>query len=46
MFLETNRKVGLQPLLVEVGDYEDIDIDYPSDFAIANAIWMNILRNN
>ena len=44
MFLKTNRKVGLNPYLCEVGDYEDIDIDYPCDFAIANAVWMNILK--
>ena len=44
MFLKTNRKVGLKPYFCEVGDYEDIDIDYPCDFEIANAIWMNILK--
>lgn len=44
MFYETNRKVGLVPYLCEVDKYEAIDIDYPDDFKIANAIYMNILK--
>lgn len=46
MFMKRNGKVGYHPYVCEVGPYEDIDIDYPEDFEIANAIYMNILRKD
>lgn len=45
MFLKRNGRVGFNPYICEVGPYEDIDIDYPDDFEIANAIYMNIIKN-
>lgn len=45
VFMNGNRKVGYKPYLCEVDAYEAIDIDYPEDFQIANAIYMNILKD-
>ena len=44
MFLKSNRKVGFNPYLCPIDPYEEIDIDYPEDFEIANAIYMRILK--
>lgn len=44
MFLKSNRKVGFNPYLCPIDVYEEIDIDYPEDFEIANAIYMRILK--
>lgn len=43
-FLKRNGKIGYHPYVCEVGEFEDVDIDYPEDFAIANAIYMNVLK--
>ena len=40
-----NRRVGIKPYIHEVSEIESRDIDYPEDFAIANAIYMYILKN-
>lgn len=43
-FEKLNRRVGLTPYICEVSGYECIDIDYPEDFEIANAIYMDMIR--
>jgi CMP-N-acetylneuraminic acid synthetase len=44
-FEKYNRRVGLNPYIHEVDAFEAIDIDYPVDFDIANAIYKEILLN-
>ena len=44
-FLINNRRLGVHPYIKEVGRIEAIDIDYPEDFEIANAIYKEIMRN-
>lgn len=46
MFMLLQRRVGLKPFICEVSKFEEIDIDYPEDFDIANAIYMNIIKNS
>ncbi len=43
-FETLRRRIGVHPYICEVSGYECIDIDYPEDFEIANAVYMNILR--
>jgi CMP-N-acetylneuraminic acid synthetase len=43
-FEKLNRRVGVNPYICEVSGVECVDIDYPEDFEIANAIYMHILR--
>lgn len=43
MFLKLNRRVGMNPHITEVSGVECIDIDYPEDFDIANAIYKEII---
>ena len=45
VFVKRNGKVCYNPFVCEVGLFEDVDIDYPEDFAKANAIYMNILKD-
>ena len=35
---ETGRRIGYNPYLKEVSPFEGHDIDYPEDFAMAEAI--------
>lgn len=44
LFLSSNRKVGFNPYIYAVDSIESVDIDYPEDFQIANAIYMNMLK--
>lgn len=46
VFTKYKRRIGINPLIVEVNGIECVDIDYPEDFAIANAIYMKIINNN
>jgi CMP-N-acetylneuraminic acid synthetase len=46
VFEKRNGKVGYHPYICEVDEFESMDIDYPNDFAICNAVYMNILRNS
>lgn len=39
-----HRRIGVKPYICEVSGYECIDIDYPEDFAIANAVYMRIVK--
>ncbi len=43
-FETMHRRIGLNPYICEVSGVECVDIDYPEDFEIANAIYMNILN--
>lgn len=43
-FETLHRRIGLNPYICEVSGVECVDIDYPEDFVIANAIYMNILK--
>ncbi len=38
------RRVGIKPYIHEVSEIESTDIDYPEDFEIADAIYMNIIK--
>ena len=42
-FLTHNRRLGAHPFIKEVSKIEAIDIDYPEDFDIANAIYKEII---
>ena len=43
VFEKYNRRIGIKPHITIVGGTEAIDIDYPEDFIIANALYMNIV---
>lgn len=43
-FKKYDRRVGMHPYIHEISEIESRDIDYPEDFEIANAIYMNILK--
>lgn len=43
-FETLHRRVGVTPYICEVSGYECVDIDYPEDFEIANAIYMSVLK--
>lgn len=43
-FRKYGRRVGIKPYIHEVSEIESRDIDYPEDFEIADAIYMNIIR--
>ena len=45
-FLKHNRRVGSKPYVKEVSKIEAIDIDYPEDFEIANAIYKEVIKKN
>lgn len=42
-FKKHNRRLGEKPYIKEVGKIEAIDIDYPEDFEIADAIYKEIV---
>ena len=43
-FEKYNRRVGVKPYIHEISEIESIDIDYPEDFEIANAIYMSLIK--
>lgn len=43
-FEKYHRRIGVNPYICEVSGYECVDIDYPEDFEIANAIYMEIIN--
>lgn len=45
-FIKYDRRVGIKPYIHEVSEIESRDIDYPVDFEIANAIYMNLVSQN
>ncbi len=46
VFQKRNGKVGFYPFICEVSGYESIDIDYPEDFEMADAVYMHILKTD
>jgi len=44
VFTETGRRIGFKPYICEVDKIEEIDIDYPEDFEIANAIYTKLIK--
>lgn len=43
-FLKHNRRLGSYPYIKEVGKIEAMDIDYPEDFDIANAVYKEVIK--
>ena len=43
VFTKFNRRIGINPYIVQVTEIESIDIDYPEDFEIAAAIYKEII---
>lgn len=43
-FEKYDRRVGIKPYIREVSEVESRDIDYPEDFEIADAIYMQMLK--
>lgn len=44
IFTTLRRRIGLTPYICEVSGYECVDIDYPEDFEIADAIYMKMIK--
>lgn len=44
VYRKTRRRIGLNPYIREVTKLEEMDIDYPEDFEMANAVYMNMLK--
>ncbi len=44
-FLKHNRRLGSKPYIKEVDKIEAMDIDYPEDFEICNAIYREMVKN-
>ena len=44
-FFKHNRRLGAHPYIKEVGKIEAMDIDYPEDFEICNAIYKEVIKN-
>lgn len=44
VFEKYKRRIGIKPHITEVSGIECIDIDYPEDFEIANAIYMSLVK--
>jgi len=45
-FIKYRRRIGMSPHLTEVSGIECIDIDYPEDFDIANAVYKEIIKGD
>lgn len=43
-FLKHNRRLGSHPYIKEVGKIEAMDIDYPEDFDVCNAIYKELIK--
>jgi CMP-N-acetylneuraminic acid synthetase len=43
VFLTLNRRIGANPHITAVGGVESIDIDYPEDFMLADAVYKEII---
>lgn len=44
MYQRLRRRIGEKPYICEVSGVECIDIDYPEDFEIANAVYMRLIK--
>lgn len=45
-FLKHNRRLGSHPYIKEVGKIEAMDIDYPEDFDMANAVYKEVIKGH
>ena len=45
-FETVEARTGYNPYICEVSDIESIDIDYPEDFELANAVYRNIINKS
>lgn len=45
-FLKHNRRLGSHPYIKEVDKIEAMDIDYPEDFDIANAVYKEVIKKD
>lgn len=45
-FIKHNRRLGSKPYIKRVDKIEAIDIDYPEDFDIANAIYKEVIKKD
>ena len=43
-YMKLKRRIGLNPYICEISKIEETDIDYPDDFEIADAVYMNMLQ--
>ena len=43
-FEKYQRRIGMVPYIVKVNGIEGIDIDYPEDFEIADAVYMKLYK--
>lgn len=43
-YMKLKRRIGLNPYICEISKVEEMDIDYPDDFEMANAVYMNMLQ--
>lgn len=41
VFIKLKRRIGLNPYITELNEFESIDIDYKEDFTLANLVYMN-----
>lgn len=44
-FIKNNRRLGIKPYIKEVGKIEAMDIDYPEDFEICDAIYREMVND-
>ena len=44
VFEKYRRRIGITPHITQVSGIECVDIDYPEDFDIANAIYMKLIN--
>lgn len=45
-FLKHNRRLGSHPYIKDVGKIEAMDIDYPEDFDIADAVYKEVIKKH
>lgn len=45
-FIKYNRRLGAHPFIKAVSKIEAMDIDYPEDFVIANAIYKEVIKKD
>ena len=46
VFIQLHRRIGERPHITQVSGPECIDIDYPEDFEIANAVYMSMIQSS
>ena len=46
VMLKMNRRIGVNPYIVEIGEIESVDIDEAEDFMIADAIFNHIFKGD